>query len=183
MSTNDFDQTMQEVGAVLDRLGIQHGIVGSVASSKFGENRATNDVDVVLDMKKDQIQAFASSLRPDFYVDEELISEALDRHSSFNILHLETGTKFDFFVLKPRAYDRVALERRIQESPAYMRPEDVLIGKLEWYRAADETSERQWRDIKGLLQIGANFDLEYTKHWAKEIGISDLLERALREIQ
>jgi lipoate synthase len=183
LSTNDFELTLQRVGEVLDRLGIEHAIVGSVASSKFGENRATNDVDVVLNMKKDSIQAFASSLRPDFYVDEELILEALDRHSSFNILHIDTGTKFDFFALKPRAYDLVALKRRTQETPAYMRPEDVLLGKLEWFKATDETSERQWRDVKGILQISQDFDHAYTKRWAEEIGVLDLLERVLKEIQ
>ena len=65
-------------------------MVGSVASSRFGLHRAAP--------------------RPEFYLDEMLVLEALYHRSSFNALHLGTGTKLDFFRLKPRAYDRVALE-------------------------------------------------------------------------
>jgi hypothetical protein len=45
----------------------------------------------------------------------------------------------------------------------------------------DCTSERQWRDVLGLLRF-SELDLEYTKHWAGEIGVLDLLERALGEV-
>ena len=43
-------------------------------------------------------------------------------------------------------------------------------------------SERQWRDILGVLKIQAGgLDLGYLREWAVELNVSDLLERALKE--
>ena len=61
-------------------------------------------------------------------------------------------------------------------------PEDVILSKLEWYRMGGEVSERQWRDILGVLKTRAGeLDLDYLRQWAKELNVSDLLERALKE--
>ena len=178
MNSADFEQLILVAATELERLSIAHAIVGSVASSRFGVQRATLDIDFVADIKPSQIPALVRALTPDFYIDEELVMDAIQRRSSFNALHLETGAKLDFFALKNRPYDRVALDRRSPEIPAFMTAEDVLLGKLEWYRAGDETSERQWGDVLGILNTAPAFDLEYARHWANEIGVLDLLERA-----
>ena len=61
-------------------------------------------------------------------------------------------------------------------------PEDVILSKLEWYCMGGEVSERQWRDILGVLKTRAGeLDLDYLHRWAKELNVSDLLERALKE--
>jgi hypothetical protein len=60
--------------------------------------------------------------------------------------------------------------------------EDTLLAKLEWYRMGGEISERQWRDVLGILKIQeGNLDLDYLRHWAKELKVADLLKRALIE--
>ena len=178
MSGTEFDQILEQVASILNTLEIPHAVVGSVASSRFGMHRATMDVDVVIDLKTNHIAALVAALRPDFYVDEILVLEALKQRSSFNALHLETGTKLDFFMLKPREYDHVALSRRSSESLSFMSVEDVLLGKLEWYRLGDETSERQWNDILGILRTNSKLDFEYLQQWAQTIGVLDLLEKA-----
>jgi hypothetical protein len=60
--------------------------------------------------------------------------------------------------------------------------EDTLLAKLEWYRMGGEVSERQWRDVLGVLKVQAGgLDLEYLRRWARELGVDDLLERALAQ--
>ena len=56
----------------------------------------------------------------------------------------------------------------------------MILVKLDWYRMGDELSERQWRDVIGVLKVQAErLDLDYLRQWAQELGVSDLLERAL----
>jgi hypothetical protein len=45
-----------------------------------------------------------------------------------------------------------------------------------------EVSERQWRDILGVLKTRAGeLDLGYLRQWAGELKVSDLLDLALKE--
>lgn len=57
-----------------------------------------------------------------------------------------------------------------------------MIRKLDWYRLGGEVSERQWADVLGVLKLqGDALDRAHLTYWARELGISDLLERALAE--
>ena len=58
--------------------------------------------------------------------------------------------------------------------------EDTLLAKLLWYRQGDEVSERQWRDVLGILKVAArNLDMSYLSLWARELDVLDLLDRAV----
>jgi hypothetical protein len=60
------------------------------------------------------------------------------------------------------------------------RAEDVVLLKLDWHRAGGEVSERQWGDVLGVLKVAAgDLDRGYLSLWAKDLGLADLLERAL----
>jgi hypothetical protein len=166
----------------LKQIGVNRRVVGSMASSELGLSRTTWDADVVAALEMRHVQPLIAALGRDFYADEELIREGIQNGSSFNLIHLETALKIDVFIPKSREYDRVAMMRFNPNSPDFMTAEDVLLGKLEWYRAGDETSERQWTDVIGILQVQAGkFDLEHARRWASEIGVLDLLERAIGE--
>jgi hypothetical protein len=57
----------------------------------------------------------------------------------------------------------------------------VLI-KLEWFRKGGEVSTQQWRDVQGVLKVqGSRLDRAYLDKWAPEIGVADLLQRALHD--
>lgn len=60
--------------------------------------------------------------------------------------------------------------------------EDTVLAKLEWYQMGGGVSERQWRDVLGVLKVqGERLDWVYLRHWAGELHIADLLERVLAE--
>jgi hypothetical protein len=51
---------------------------------------------------------------------------------------------------------------------------DVILSKLEWYRMGGEVSDRQWRDILGVLKTQAGtIDLDYLRQWAIELKVGD----------
>ena len=61
-------------------------------------------------------------------------------------------------------------------------PEDVILQKLDWYRRGEGVSDRQWRDVLGVLKVqGERLDFTYIQDWAERLGFSDLLSRALKE--
>jgi hypothetical protein len=176
---------------LLDELRIPYVIGGSMASIIHGMLRTTMDVDIVADIQPEQVSSFVSGLQGAFYADEQMIQQAVQRQGSFNLIHLSTMFKVDIFIPKRRPFDHQQLGRRVAEQ---IRPdsdeqiwvlsaEDIVLAKLDWFRLGGEVSERQWRDILGVLktQQGA-LDIDYLKQWAQSLGVADLMERALEEL-
>lgn len=59
-------------------------------------------------------------------------------------------------------------------------PEDTILSKLHWYLAGHSTSERQLRDVQGIVGVhGATLDRVYLQRWATIMGMGDLLQRML----
>jgi hypothetical protein len=176
------------VTAVLEELGIPYLIGGSLASTLHGMIRTTQDSDIITEMRPQHIQPFVSSLQNEFFIDEEMIAHAIQQNASFNILHRDTMFKVDVFIPSPRPFQtsqlaraqRQAFELEKEMSAKFASAEDTILSKLEWYRLGGEASERQWRDILGILKTRAGeLDLQYMKNWAKDLNVVDLLERAL----
>jgi len=175
---------------VLERLGIEYVIGGSLASALHGVARATMDTDIVAKMNDEHVMPFFNALKSAFYVDDEMIREAIGHQRSFNIIHLETLFKVDIFVAKDREFDRLQLKRRAfyslstepQQSAYVASAEDTILAKLEWYRMGGEVSDRQWRDILGVMKVQAGrLDMEYLQRGAKLLKVADLLEQAVKE--
>ena len=182
-------QVTLKVITAFDRLGIPYLIGGSLASAVHGIVRATMDADLVADIKPEQVLSLVASLESEFYIDSEMILDAIQYTSSFNLIHLETMFKVDVFILKQRPFDLNQMQRRISQSVGdspeeqayFSTAEDIILAKLEWFRAGGETSERQWRDIMGILDLqGDRLDFTYLQTWATRLGILDLLQRAIQ---
>jgi len=113
---------------------------------------------------------------------------AIRKHRSFNLIHLDTMFKVDVFIAQPRDFDRAQLARRqlylLSEDPerhAYVASaEDIVLAKLEPYRRGGEVSDRQWRDVLGVLKVqGERLDRDYVHRMAVGLGVEDLLSSAL----
>lgn len=180
-----------QVIAALEQVGATYVIGGSLASTIHGVVRTTLDTDIVADLRLQQAQPFAELLADAFYLDLDTIRHAIQQRSSFNVIHLATMFKVDIFVSKGRPFDRQQLDRRQRwiADPDSGRtiyvatPEDTVLTKLAWYRLGGEISDRQWRDILGVLAVqGDRLDLVYLRQWAGALDVSDLLQRALGEL-
>jgi len=178
------------VTQVFEKLNIQYMIGGSFASTIYGMVRTTQDVDIIADMQLQHAQPFITALEGDFYIDEEMIADSIQHKSSFNIIHRTTMFKVDVFIPSKSPFQQSQLSRAQKQiiisepevSANFASPEDTIIAKLEWFRKGGEVSERQWRDVLGILKVRAGtLDLEYLRKWASDLNVIDLLQKALIE--
>jgi hypothetical protein len=172
---------------LLEELGVPYHIGGSVASSLYGLPRLTIDVDIVADIQQGHVRLLVDQLQTDYYIDEDMIRDAIKHRSSFNLIHLNTMLKVDVYIPKSRPFDQEELRRVQQEvllegtRPLNVAsPEGTILNKLEWYRMGGEVSDRQWNDILGVLKVqDTHLDIAYLQRWAAYLKVVDLLERAL----
>ena len=180
-----------KLARIFDGLGIRYLVGGSLASSVYGIPRATQDADFVADVRLSHVELIAAALSSEFYVDGDMIRDAINRGSSFNVIYLATMFKVDVFIPGADAWSRQEMKRaRAEEleSPEglvtihFASPEDTLLHKLVWYKLGNQISDRQWSDVLGILKIqGDSLDRAYLEQWATVLDISDLLFRAIRQ--
>lgn len=173
---------------LLEQIPIPYMIVGSFASSAYGEPRFTHDIDIVIDANPQQIISLIDRLPPDeFYVSREAALSAQSSGGQFNVIHPLSGNKIDFMLARRDAWGTEQLRRRnrIEILPglnAYAaRPEDIIISKMIYY--AEGGSEKHLRDIAGILSASANeVDRAYVARWAEQLQLTEIWSAVLRRI-
>jgi hypothetical protein len=188
MQTPDILSALKPVIQSFEKLDITYYIGGSVASSVYGMARATLDVDIIADIKTSQITGLKENLAGDFYIDADMIADAIGRTSSFNLIHLDTMLKIDVFIHKNEPYQNNVLERKIKDTFEegeqcaefyFSSPEDIIINKLQWYEMGGRVSERQWLDVTGVIKVQGNLlDKKYLQDWSEKLELLGLLEKA-----
>ncbi|GAC1465688.1 MAG: hypothetical protein NVSMB70_11480 [Chamaesiphon sp.] len=178
----------RKVISILEPLNIAYYIGGSVASSLLGENRYTEDIDIIIELNKIKAQHLLEAfLDASFYISDVAVEDAVSGQcSSFNVLDNETLEKADLFVLQDTPFAKSKMTRRIQQELPdgaaiwIASPEDVVLQKLVWGQGSQ--SEKQWRDVMGVLKVQGNrLDFEYLWRWSTELNIFETLDRAFRE--
>ena len=185
---DQIDLLRQLVG-VLDRLDVPYMVVGSLASAAYGEPRMTQDIDVVVDLKEQQVpglcKAFSSD---DFYVSERAALEAVRRKGQFNIIHSTSGNKIDMLIVPASAWGEAEMSRRqrmriLPDLEGYCAlPEDVILGKMEYYREGG--SEKHLRDITGIMKVSSDMvDRQYVCRWSQQMGLADIWRAILQRLE
>jgi hypothetical protein len=120
-----------------------------------------------------------------------MIRDCLRTGRPFNLIHHTSSYKFDIFPLSRDPYYQVQFERRRFEETSQLgeppqlpvtTPEDTILTKLVWFRSGGEVSERQWNDVRGVIEVQkGRLDVEYLRQWARHLRVEDLLESALQQ--
>lgn len=178
------------IAASFERLGVRYLLGGSLASTAMGEPRATLDVGLVADLQRETIGPWLAALGADYAVDAAWARDEVARRGSFQLLHLPTLLRIDVFVpawkgvhlWKWQRRRRLVLDPGKKVEIDVTAAEGIVIQKLSWFRSGGEVSDRQWRDVLGVLKAqGATLEVAELREWAQRCGVGDLLERATRE--
>ncbi|MBN2565343.1 MAG: hypothetical protein JXB46_06500 [Candidatus Eisenbacteria bacterium] len=163
----------------LDSAGIPYMLTGSMAMSVYAPPRMTRDADLVVGCETGDATRVTALFSADCYIDAASVRDAIEKRTSFNVIHNEWIVKADFIVRKDTEYRREEFRRRRKVSMGEWElwvaaPEDLLLSKLEWSR--NGSSELQLRDAQLLAESVDQLDWDYVKTWASRLGLGDILE-------
>ncbi len=91
MNASQILSAITPVIEALEELEVPYHIGGSVASSICGILRATSDADLIADLHQEHVRSLVTRLQSDYYIDEDMIRDAIRRRSSFNIIHFSNA--------------------------------------------------------------------------------------------
>ncbi|MFW6107471.1 MAG: hypothetical protein ACOC8A_02150 [bacterium] len=185
MNQADF---LRDMVRSFDAAGLRYMVVGSVASSLYGEPRSTYDIDVVAEGEWPVVRRLIEMLdRDKYYVSEEAARTAWRGWRMFNIIHAASGSKCDVIRRRTSDFARAAFQRRRREEvwghELYVSsPEDIILAKLQWSKWTE--SERQYRDALGVAKAcGSELDVPYLTEWAKQLRVDERLAQLLRDAE
>lgn len=180
---------LRYVVGVLEESNITYMVVGSFSSSAYGEPRLTQDIDIVVQLPKKQINRLCAAFPPDeFYMSPEAVCRAVRQGDQFNIIHPASGAKVDFIIARTDPWGCEQLRRRrkvllFPDLEGYVAsPEDTIIGKMLYYQEGG--SEKHLRDITGILKVsGDDIDRNYITQWACELGLAEIWQAVVKRIE
>jgi hypothetical protein len=180
----DQAELLRFIAYAFEHQGVLYAVTGSHASFAYGEQRFTNDIDVVARIQPHQLRGFLGEFPEDqFYISEDGAKYACEHGGQFNIIHPESGLKIDIIIPEKRDWPdelhrRIRLQTAENESAWFIAPEDLILKKMDFYREGG--SEKHLRDIAGILKVQKeNLDRQYISQWASRLGLSEIWEALL----
>lgn len=178
-----------KLDTVFSKLNIPYFVGGSIASSLYGIPRATQDVDIIVEMSVAHVNMFIKSIEDDFVVNVDAVKSAVRKKSCFNIIDKEELYKVDIFIQKPDDISKAAMLRKIKYTVSELEeikafyicsPEDIISHKLYWFKLGGNVSERQWNDVLEVLKVqGKRIDFDYLRNICKALDVEKLLDKAI----
>lgn len=171
------------IRTIVTRLGkaeIPYMFTGSIATNFYATPRMTRDIDVIVELQKTDVDRICNLFEKDFYVDKDMILNAVKENGMFNMIHYRYVFKVDFIVRKDDKYRLEEFKRRkritFEDMGIYVAaPEDLVLSKLYW--AKDSLSELQLGDVKNLLKAVKSLDEDYLKQWAGYLNVEELYRK------
>lgn len=163
---------------------IPYMITGAWSAIFYGRPRASHDIDFVVELNsKDLKSAISAFLKlPEvFLVQPESIKEAIIIKGMFNIIHLPTVLKVDFWILTDEEFDEVRFKRRkkvkiLDQFMDMASAEDTILQKLRWFSQGG--IEKHLIDAAFVYQIqNKKLDKQYLDLWVKKLRLGKIRQK------
>jgi hypothetical protein len=186
-----FEEFLAMILNVLDKTGIEYMLGGAIAVWPWGEPRSTQDVDIVIHLKAEQVPKLSEELKKvEIFLPTDIIVENLyDTRGDLplNAIHGYSGYKAEMFLVREEdALRQSAFARRVKVdfgqavgSVFVHSPEDIIIYKLLYYALSQQT--KHVRDIGSILKIrGDELDYAYIEKWVSEKELTRIWDEIRR---
>ena len=164
---------LKKITKSLENIDVPYMLTGSIALNNYTVPRMTLDIDIVIDLKEENLNDFISIFDEKYYLDQNTLKEETKRLGMFNVIDFETGFKLDFILRKASEYRLHEFQRkrkaRIADFDVWIvSAEDLVISKIEWIQQI--TSDKQISDLENLLS-SPDIDKKYIKTWCEKLNL------------
>lgn len=141
----------------LNELAVPYMVSGSVAAIYYGEPRMTNDVDIIVFLKREDVSRVEKAFPPEaFYCPPREVIQmeiAREQRGHFNLIHHDSGFKADIYLMGQDSLHTWGLANAVKadlegDEVVFAPPEYVIVRKLEFYREGG--SPKHLRDISRM---------------------------------
>lgn len=189
----DITSFLKLILETLEVSGVEYMIGGAIAEWAWGEPRATQDLDIVINLPVKAIGRFSKELEiRKMLVPADIILDTMleDRADiPLNAIHMYSGLKADLYLM--REGDKLrqsAFQRRVKVDygppigNVYVHsPEDLILYKLMYLGLSDQSKHA--RDIAAILRARKNqLDLRYIEEWINQLGFGSIWKELLDSI-
>lgn len=188
-----FEGFLKMILSVLEKAGIDYMIGGAVAVWPWGEPRSTQDIDIVIHLGIEQINALSKELeKVDIYLPPDIILDNLHETRidlPINAIHGASGYKAEMFLLREDdELRKTAFQRRVkidfgsEIGEVFIHsPEDLIIYKMLYYSLSQQT--KHIRDIGSIIKSRRDdLDYEYIQIWAIKKQLNAIWQEIQREL-
>ena len=161
---------------------VDYMIGGAIAEWAWGEPRATQDLDVVINLPIKSIGKFSKELeKRDMLVPADIILDTIAEDRAdipLNAIHMHSGLKADLYLMREGdALRQSSFQRKrlIDYGPpigkVYVHsPEDLILYKLIYLGISGQPKHA--RDIAAILKANRDkLEFEYIEEWVVQLGL------------
>jgi hypothetical protein len=181
------EEALKPVIKLLNKLQIPYMLVGAIAVNYYSVPRFTHHADLVVQIHPRHIDVLCKSLENKYYVDAEMIKEALSSSGQFNFIHFDTGFKIDFWILEKDEFSQVKFSRRIPgnifgQDVFMISPEDLILTKLSWFKESD--IQKHFLDAVGVYRMQRDIlNIDYLHKHAKELNLIEIFQELEKKVK
>ena len=189
----DFQKFARLVIDALEAADVDYLVGGAVAVWAWAEARTTRDFDVVVNLTGDRIVRLSEELRQRrMLLPADVIIDILIQPEGdlpLNVIHLDSGYKAEFFLLRPNDQHRsVALNRRLivdlghPLGEIYVHsPEDLILYKLQYFALSQQT--KHIRDIASVMAyLGDELEWAYIEQWVDLLDLAETWREVRQQV-
>jgi len=170
----------------LNRIGAPYMIIGAFAGTIYGITRVTYDIDIVVDLSDENVEAISRAYPlPRYYADPEMIRNSIEMGIMFNIIDTNRGEKADLVPLSGTLSYEYAFQNRVRKTVSITgakpfevwaaRAEDVIIGKFKaWVEGRSRKHETDIYEMMVFHYLGENeeepLDERYVDEQVSRLG-------------